>query len=197
MKYELLIMKPKSKPSFWNFVECNGTKYPESPLIFNRSLIETSMDMLSKHHHKNKMNRRNFLGTASCAAVGTTTLFSSILGLGLTNALAGMAKPQPTCTGNYKAMVCILLAGGNDSFNMLVPRNGSHYTEYSNARSTLALSQGSLLPLNYTDANGKQFGVHPSMPEVQTLFNNNRLGFVVARRPDSAMANFYSANAQL
>lgn len=133
--------------------------------------------MSKHHHHKKGMSRRNFLGTASCAALGSTTLLSSILNLGGANSLAGAALPSGG-TGGYKAMVCILLAGGNDSFNMLVPRNGSNYTEYSNARSNLALAQGDLLPINFTDANGKQFGLHPSMPEVQTLFNNGKLSFV-------------------
>lgn len=131
-----------------------------------------------KKHHKKIMSRRNFLGTASCAAIGSTTLLSSILNLGVANSLAGMSMPAISGNGNYKAMVCILLAGGNDSFNMLVPRNGSFYTEYANARSNLALSQNDLLSVNYTDANGKQFGLHPSMPEVQSLFNSNKLSFI-------------------
>ena len=133
---------------------------------------------MGHHHHHKGMSRRKFLGTASCAAIGSTTLLSSILNLGAANSLAGAALNSNAATGGYKAMVCILLAGGNDSFNMLVPRNGNHYTEYSNARSNLALAQGDLLPLNFNDANGKQFGLHPSMPEVQTLFNNNKLSFV-------------------
>ena len=125
-----------------------------------------------------KINRRNFLWQASCAAIGSTTLLSTILNMGVANSLAGMTTPALSGGGDYKAMVCILLAGGNDSFNMLVPRNGSHYTEYATSRSNLALPQGDLLPLNYTDSNGKQFGLHPSMPEVQTLFNNNKLAFI-------------------
>ena len=124
------------------------------------------------------MSRRRFLGQASCAALGSTTFLSSILNLGVANSLAGMAAPNLSAGGGYKAMVCILLAGGNDSFNMLVPRNGANYTEYANTRSNLALPQGELLPLNFTDTNGKQFGLHPSMPEVQNLFNSGKLSFV-------------------
>lgn len=124
------------------------------------------------------MNRRTFLGTASCAAIGSTTFLSSILNLGMANSLAGMTQPNFSSKGDYKAMVCILLAGGNDSFNMLVPRNGSHYAEYANTRSNLALPQGDLLPINFTDSNGKQFGLHPSMPEVQQLFNDEKLSFI-------------------
>ena len=125
-----------------------------------------------------KLNRRKFLGQASCAAIGSTTLLSTILNMGVANSLAGMNTPTYSTGGDYKAMVCILLAGGNDSFNMLVPRNGNHYNEYATTRSNLALPQGDLLPLNYTDTNGKQFGLHPSMPEVQSLFNDNKLAFV-------------------
>ena len=127
---------------------------------------------------KHKINRRKFLGQASCAAIGSTTLLSTILNMGVANSLAGMMTSALSAGGDYKAMVCILLAGGNDSFNMLVPRNGNHYSEYASTRSNLALPQGDLLPLNYTDSNGKQFGLHPSMPEVQTLFNNNKLAFI-------------------
>jgi len=127
-------------------------------------------------HHK--LNRRKFLGQASCAAVGSTTLLSTILNMGVANSLAGMNVPSLNAGGDYKAMVCILLAGGNDSFNMLVPRNGANYTQYATTRSNLALPQGDLLPLDFTDSNGKQFGVHPSMPEVQSLFNNDKLAFV-------------------
>jgi len=126
------------------------------------------------------MNRRKFLGVASCAAVGTTTMLSSLSSLGMINALA---KPRPILVGappagTYKAMVCILLAGGNDSFNMLVPTSNDPYNVYANTRSNLALPQGDLLGLNYTDAQGISYGVHPSMPEVQTLFNDGKLAFV-------------------
>lgn len=133
---------------------------------------------MNTKNHKKGMSRRSFLGTASCAAMGSTTFLTSLLNLSVANALAGMSQPSISANGDYKAMVCILLAGGNDSFNMLVPRNGSNYTEYANTRSNLALPQGDLLPLDFTDGNGKQFGLHPSMPEVQTLFNDNKLAFI-------------------
>ncbi|MEL6867403.1 MAG: DUF1501 domain-containing protein, partial [Bacteroidota bacterium] len=79
---------------------------------------------------------------------------------------------------DYKALVCLLLAGGNDSFNMLVPRSGASYQEYAKTRSNLALPKGDLLPIHFTDKNGKQFGLHPSMPEVQKLFNDKKLSFI-------------------
>lgn len=122
------------------------------------------------------MDRRKFLGMASCAAIGSTTLFSTLANLSMANALAmPIAAPPPN---DYKALVCISLSGGNDSFNMLVPRNTSSYNEYATSRSNLALLQGDLLNLNFTDVNGKQFGLHPSMPEAQQLFNDGKLAFL-------------------
>ncbi len=131
-----------------------------------------------RKQNKKGMGRREFLGTASCAAIGSTTLLSSILNLGVVNSLSGMNLTSQNNGDDYKAMVCLLLSGGNDSFNMLVPRNSEFYQEYSATRSNLALSQSELLPLNYTDANGKQFGLHPSMNGVMDLFNNNKLAFI-------------------
>ena len=57
-----------------------------------------------------------------------------------------MAPPN-----EYKALVCILLAGGNDSFNMVVPTQTDQYNDYATSRSNVALTSGELLSLNYTD----------------------------------------------
>lgn len=131
---------------------------------------------MSKNHKH--MNRRKFLGTASCAAIGTTTFFSTLFNLGMANAAAGRTAKSLGTTNNYKAMVCILLAGGNDSFNMLVPTENNAYNDYANTRSNLALAQNSLLGLTPTGGSQIPLGVHPAMPEVQQLFNSGRLAFV-------------------
>jgi uncharacterized protein (DUF1501 family) len=69
---------------------------------------------------KRKINRRQFLGEASCSAVGSMAFLSSVLNLGAINTLA--ARPHILeNTGDYKAMVCILLAGGCDTHNVLIP----------------------------------------------------------------------------
>ena len=120
-----------------------------------------------------KISRRQFLGEASCSAVGSASLFSTLLNMRMTNSAAAFNN-----TDDYKALVCLFLAGGNDSFNMLVPAGSAEYSEYQNVRSDLALAQNSLLPLNGTVADGRRFGVHPSMPEVQQLYNSGHLAFI-------------------
>jgi len=83
-----------------------------------------------------------------------------------------------------KSLVYVLLGGGNDSFNMLVPTNTSSYNEYNASRSNLAIAKNDLLPLNnFTDKNGKTFGLHPSMKKVQTLFNDKKLSFIANIAP--------------
>lgn len=120
-------------------------------------------------------SRRRFLGEASCAALGSMTMMSSLTNLKLLNALA-----QPTLTTNndYKALVCILLAGGNDSFNVLVPREADEYAAYTATRSDLSLLETQLLPISPLNTESRGFGVHPSMADVQQLFSQGNLAFL-------------------
>lgn len=119
----------------------------------------------------NKISRRKFLGQASCAAIGSTTLFSTLLDLKKINAAA--ASSSNMLDGNYKAMVCIMQSGGNDSFNMLIPTETSAYNHYATTRSNLAIPLADILSLN-----GTNHGLHPSMTGVQTLYNQNKLSFI-------------------
>lgn len=127
-----------------------------------------------------KISRRNFLGTASCAAIGTTTFFSTLFNLGMTNEAAARTAKAAASVGNsnYKALVCILLEGGNDSFNMLVPTENSAYNDYATTRTHLAIPKNNLLTLNPLVGNQPSLGVHPAMPEVQQLFNSGDLAFL-------------------
>jgi uncharacterized protein (DUF1501 family) len=121
------------------------------------------------------MNRRKFLGQASCAAVGSTTFLSTLVNLCTANtAAASIGAAQ----GDYKAMVCVLMAGGIDSFNMLIPSGNPEYGEYSGIRTNLAIPQNEILPINPIMNDGKQYGVHPGLSEVQTLFENGDLAFM-------------------
>lgn len=123
------------------------------------------------------MNRRKFLGQLSCATLGYTTLYSSLINLRAINA-AAMADSATATAGNYKAMVCVLLAGGNDSFNMLVPTDQPLYTSYQRARSNLAIPRQQLLNLHSPHLSTGNFGVHPGMPEIQSLFEQEKIAFV-------------------
>ncbi|MEM9727949.1 MAG: DUF1501 domain-containing protein [Myxococcota bacterium] len=115
-----------------------------------------------------RMNRRHFL--AGSGAVGLSAT-------GLT--LSGMraASAQASKLEGYKALVCVLLAGGADSFNMLVPSDAAYYDRYASFRSDLALARETLVPLEYDDA-GRQFGLHPALGTLGSLFDDGKLAFV-------------------
>ncbi|MCB0688669.1 MAG: DUF1501 domain-containing protein [Saprospiraceae bacterium] len=126
-----------------------------------------------------KICRRRFLGQASCAGLGFLTLKNSIINLQPLNAAAISNSSVYDNYNDYKAIVCILLAGGNDSFNMLVPTDTSRYNQYSAARSHLALPLSSLssTQLQYNNVN-INYAAHPSMTGVKDLFNSKRLSFL-------------------
>src|ERR1700757_4633800 len=108
--------------------------------------------------------RRDLLRLACCSAAGAS-LVSGLSKFGLVSALA-------QGTTDYKALVCIFLFGGNDANNMIVPLD-SNYANYQTIRATLALPQASLLPLQV--GNASNFGLHPSLSELQGLFNNQKV----------------------
>lgn len=118
------------------------------------------------------INRRQFLGHSCSLGLASATLSSSLLQLGLARNVAAQTA------GDYRALVCVLLAGGNDSWNMVVPTDSDQYSQYQSIRSDLALARNSLLPLSGSTAQGRHYGLHPGMPELQSLFATGDAGLV-------------------
>jgi uncharacterized protein (DUF1501 family) len=119
--------------------------------------------------------RRHFLRQAGCAALTGIPILNTLLNLGLTGRLAAAAVPA---TGEYRALVCVMLSGGNDSFNVLIPRNAAGYADYVAARADLALAAEALLPITPLNTGGQPFGVHPAMPGLASLFEGGQAAFV-------------------
>jgi uncharacterized protein (DUF1501 family) len=122
--------------------------------------------------HNFENTRRKFLrqlGVAS--AFGLASPLSALAKLKSINSI--LSSPPPPPFGNYKAIVCVFLHGGNDSFNMLIPNTLTEYTDYFNTRSNLALLQPDLLPIGSGD-----FGLNPSMPDVRDMYNAGDLAFL-------------------
>ena len=84
---------------------------------------------------------------------------------------------------DYKALVCIFMYGGNDSDNTLVPYGQTEYNAYAAARTAIALPRASLLPIAPTTTDGRQWALHPSMTELQTLFGQKKLALVANTGP--------------
>jgi uncharacterized protein (DUF1501 family) len=111
------------------------------------------------------MKRRSFL-THAGALAGSAALSQ-----------LGVLAAQAATGSDYKALVCIFLYGGNDSNNMLVPIDSSGYANYAKLRSTIALPQAQLLPLSVAGGT-PEFGLHPALPGLQTLWNSGSLAVV-------------------
>jgi uncharacterized protein (DUF1501 family) len=129
-------------------------------------------------------SRRQFLGSACCAAVGATGLLSSLASLRLMGAVASPANgPQiPNRAGalpsDYKALVCLFLNGGNDANNLIIPSDDAGYNAYVAARSNLALPRTGLLPLSPKTSDGRSWSLHASVPELHNLFQSGKAAFL-------------------
>jgi len=115
-----------------------------------------------------RMSRRRFLRAA--AAGGLLYAFGRTPGTVMAHA-AGLSG-----FNDYKALVCVFLFGGNDSWSMVVPRSSAEYDTYAASRRNLAIARDALLPITPLDRT--DFGMHPSMPGLASLFESGRCAVV-------------------
>ena len=128
---------------------------------------------MSKNNFSN-ISRRNFIRRAACAGVGTLAMTSAISQLRFMNAAVAQSD-----ISSYKALVCIFLLGGNDSNNLIIPTIPSQYTNYATVRTpVLAIPQSAILPVTSLNPDGNTYGLHPSCPELQTLFGEGKLALL-------------------
>ncbi len=126
------------------------------------------------------LSRRKFIGQAGAVAVGAVGLSGMQLNL---EAVRAAAAENPDSTG-YKALVCILLSGGNDSYNMLVPH--AEHASYVTARGGLYTqgNGGVALPLGQLSTIGDgTFAVHKSLENVPALYDVGDLAFLANTGP--------------
>lgn len=117
-----------------------------------------------------KPTRRTFIRQSACAALGTSGLLSTIWDLRKLSAA--------TATNDYKALVCLFLYGGNDANNVLIPNDLGAYNTYAAARGNLAIPQQSLIPLSIKVGDGRNYALHPNLPELANLFNQGKLTMI-------------------
>lgn len=148
-------------------------------------------------------DRRRFIRDTLCAALGGAGLYSALGNMKLLQ--AATHAPRYSFT-DYRALVCVFLYGGNDAFNMVVPISGPARTDYATVRPTLSLPTAGLHALTAptsgagSPGDGSTYGLHPSMPELASLFNAGHAA-VVANvgtlvRPITK-AEYQGGNAQL
>jgi len=138
-------------------------------------------------------SRREFLRRA-----GALSVLGPATPLALNLAALGSASAQTTSSG-YKALVCVFLHGGNDTYNTVLATDAASWANYQTVRNQapdpIALRAvgtapvlsagvgsperlGGVLALNPVNAQGRSFAVHPQLTAVRDLFNAGRLAIV-------------------
>jgi uncharacterized protein (DUF1501 family) len=142
----------------------------------------------------NTLARRQFLRqSAATAAMGTS-------GAWLANLSAiTQATAQSTAATDYKALVCIFLAGGNDAHNTVIPTDTTSWRCYTGTRdpkvlaqlngvsvpantTSIALDQASLLKIGHLNAKGlntgRTFALHPQLKRIQALYTQSSAAII-------------------
>jgi uncharacterized protein (DUF1501 family) len=123
-----------------------------------------------------RISRRRFIQNSALGVAGAT--FAHLPG-----AVHAQLLGSNAAFTDYKALVCVFLFGGNDSFNMVVPRSDAEYTVYANSRQNLAVARDELLPIQPVTNDGALYGLHPLMPGIRDLFEGGRAAVVANLGP--------------
>lgn len=132
--------------------------------------------------HETHDDRRRFLKQLGLTMAGGAAMSAFPQFQLVSRALAATTAP----TSGYRALVCIFLFGGNDSFNMLIPHAQPEYDAYLGIRGGvydaaansqgLAIDRATLVPV--TDTAGKTWGLNPACDGMRTLFEQGELAFL-------------------
>ena len=123
----------------------------------------------------NDQSRRAFLQrTAQLGLAGVAAPFVTSLG--------AIGEAAAATAGDYKALVCIFLYGGNDYANTLPPYDQASYNLYQAQRSNIALDRASLAATALSPTNslgGRQFALAPAMASLMPVFNAGKMAVVM------------------
>lgn len=170
--------------------------------------------LLRKTLDRSKPNRRDFMVQSTCAGLGITSMVNTLSQL----QLAGTAAAAGA--SDYKALICIFQAGGNDSNNLLIPnRSGSNplsaaradyelgrgIPTYAGGGGGLAVPISELVATSITPDNPGAFepsagytnndmALHPACLDMKNLFDSGDLAFITnvgtLTQPGVTRANF-------
>ncbi len=118
-------------------------------------------------------SKRQFL---KLATAGLGTPFTA----GLAGVAALAAQSAQAQSSDYRALVCLFMAGGNDAHNWVVPVDSEGYGDYSRARSSLAMPVSDLRALSAASrqAPGRQFAFASDLDPLRDLYEAGKLAVV-------------------
>lgn len=116
-----------------------------------------------------ELQRREFLRRASAVGIAGTAAPWALSLAGIGEAAAA------TVPGDYKALVCLFLYGGNDYGNTLVPYDQPSYDAYAAIRQTLATPRDSLAATALPAVGGRQMALAPQLGKLKGLWDAGKL----------------------
>ena len=123
------------------------------------------------------LRRREFLKRASALSVAGTAAPWALQLAAINDAAAA------TTPGDYKAIVCLFMYGGNDYGNTLVPYDTASYQSYATIRQTLATPREQLAATALTPSvalpDGRQMALAPTMTALKPVFDAGRLAVML------------------
>jgi uncharacterized protein (DUF1501 family) len=133
------------------------------------------------------ISRRKFLRQFNCAAVSSSAILNTLLNLKLANNVAAQGIGTGT---DSKALVCLFLSGGIDSFQMLLPWEQTRYNSYALTRGAFGTDGGLAIErtqIRRLDGPAQDFGLHPSMVGLHQMATGT--GDFAGKRRLAAVAN--------
>jgi len=121
------------------------------------------------------LSRRTFLRRSLTAAAAGSGIFAAPSLLPLLNAAWAQNAPG---NDDYKALVCVFLLGGNDGYNLIVPRDPAQYALYADKRRGLTIPREALLPITPTSGASYDLGLHPALAQLQQRFQAGRVALM-------------------
>lgn len=115
------------------------------------------------------MKRRDFLKMTAAASAGIAVSGMPVSAMGQESIFGDWMNGRAT---NGNIMVFILMAGGNDGLNTVIPLD--RYTELANARPNLLINSNDVLSLT----GQVNTGLHPAMTGMQSMYNAGNLNIV-------------------
>ncbi|OWQ91584.1 Tat pathway signal protein [Roseateles aquatilis] len=127
--------------------------------------------------HLSALHRREFLKRASALSVVGGAAPWALQLAAINDAAAA------TTGGDYKALVCVFLYGGNDHGNTLIPYDAASHQAYAAIRPSLAIARDALAAtaLSPTAAlpDGRQMALAPALAAIKPAFDAGRLGVML------------------
>jgi uncharacterized protein (DUF1501 family) len=118
--------------------------------------------------------RRQFFSDLGCG-LGSAALFSAF------DRFSRLEAATVAAPGDYRALVCVFLAGGNDGNNTVIPYDD--YAAYQAVRgANLNIPKDTLLKVAAASQRA-DFGLHPALAEIHPLYAQGKLAVLANAGP--------------